>query len=187
MLFLLYCKVHVSFITFILEDEHELSLGMLMHLKCIHEFSTIIIIFHSYLHHIRVILLYYNDFGRFHSSPIFLELTLHWQKTLFSIFWCFRDLNDVQMSYKFTGIIILEGGRPRSERSQRTEARGPIGGGSHAATVPGRVGPPISALVAPFASILRPEAASWPKNAYIKGPPTFCAVQCCLFFFWKVR
>ena len=26
--FLLYCKVHVSFITFILEDEHELSLGI---------------------------------------------------------------------------------------------------------------------------------------------------------------
>ena len=35
--FLLKCKVHVSFITFILEDEYRLSLGMLMHGKCIHE------------------------------------------------------------------------------------------------------------------------------------------------------
>ena len=61
----------------------------------------------------------------------------------------FQDLNDIIMSYKFTGVIILEGGRPRSERSQRTEAR---------------VGPPISALVAPFASILRPEPSSWRKN-----------------------
>ena len=34
----------------------------------------------------------------------------------------FQDLNIVIMSYKFTGIIILEGGRPRSERCKRTEA-----------------------------------------------------------------
>ena len=37
----------------------------------------------------------------------------------------FQDLNDVIMSYTFTGIITLEGGRPRSERSKRTEAGGP--------------------------------------------------------------
>ena len=30
----------------------------------------------------------------------------------------FQELNNVIMSYKFTGIIILEGGRPRSERSK---------------------------------------------------------------------
>ena len=36
----------------------------------------------------------------------------------------FQDLNDIIMSYKFMGIIILEGGRPRSERSKRMEARG---------------------------------------------------------------
>ena len=41
----------------------------------------------------------------------------------------FQGLNDVIMSYKFARIIILEGGRPRSERSQRTEAGGPKGGG----------------------------------------------------------
>ena len=40
----------------------------------------------------------------------------------------FQGLNDVTMSYKFTGIIILEGGRPRSEESKRTEARGAKGG-----------------------------------------------------------
>ena len=40
----------------------------------------------------------------------------------------FQGLNDVIMSYKFMGIIILEGGRPRSERSKRTEAGGAKGG-----------------------------------------------------------
>ena len=43
----------------------------------------------------------------------------------FFFLYLFQDLNDVIMSYKFTGIIILEGGRPRSEKSKRTEAGGP--------------------------------------------------------------
>ena len=34
----------------------------LMHLKCIHELCTITLVFHSYLHHIRGILLLFNDF-----------------------------------------------------------------------------------------------------------------------------
>ena len=33
----------------------------LMHVKCIHELCTIILVFHSYLHHIRCILLLFND------------------------------------------------------------------------------------------------------------------------------
>ena len=43
------CKTHLSFITFILEDEHGLSLGMLMHVKCIDEFC---IFSHGFLLHI---------------------------------------------------------------------------------------------------------------------------------------
>ena len=65
------CKVHVSFITFILEDEHGLSLGMLMHVKCIHELCIILFIFQSYLHHIRVISMFYNDFGNNSQVPLF--------------------------------------------------------------------------------------------------------------------
>ena len=34
----------------------------LIHVKCIHELCTIILIFHSYLHHIRGLLLLFNDF-----------------------------------------------------------------------------------------------------------------------------
>ena len=63
------------------------------------------------------------------------------------------------MSYKFTGLIILEGGRPRSEISKRTEA-GRAKGVPHAAWYCSHVGPPILALVAPFALILHPEASS---------------------------
>jgi hypothetical protein len=38
-------KVHVCFITFMLKDEHRLSLGMLMHVKFIHELSIYYMIF----------------------------------------------------------------------------------------------------------------------------------------------
>ena len=90
----------------------------------------------------------------------------------FFFLWLFQDLNDVIMSYKFRGVIILEGQyygvKEVNERRREDQKRG-----SHAATVPGRVGPLNLALMAPFASILCPEASSWPKNAYIKGPPTF--------------
>ena len=71
----------------------------------------------------------------------------------------FQGLNDVIMSYKFTGIIFLEGGRPRSEGSKQTEARGPKEV-AHAAPVPGRVVHPLLGLVAPLAPILLPEASS---------------------------
>ena len=54
-----------------------------------------------------------------------MELILRRQKTPYFFLYLFQDLNDVIMSYKFTGIIILEEGRPRSERSKRTEAGGP--------------------------------------------------------------
>ena len=40
------------FITFILEDEHGLSLGMLMHVKCIHELCSLLPHIPLYLHHI---------------------------------------------------------------------------------------------------------------------------------------
>ena len=36
----------------------------------------------------------------------------------------FQDLNGVIMSYKFTGIIFLKGGSPRSEGSKQMEAGG---------------------------------------------------------------
>ena len=42
---------------------------------------------------------------------------------------CFRDLNDVQIIWKNTGVNILEGGRLGSEGSKQTEAGSPKEGG----------------------------------------------------------
>ena len=63
--------------------------------------------------------------GMFHSFHIFLKLTLHWHKTLFSIFWCFRDPNDVQMTWKFTSISFMkEEDLGAKEANERRPKRG---------------------------------------------------------------
>jgi hypothetical protein len=43
-------KLHVNFITFMLEDEHRLSLGMLMHVKYMHELYSLLTHIPTYLH-----------------------------------------------------------------------------------------------------------------------------------------
>ena len=71
----------------------------------------------------------------------------------------FQGLNDVIMSCKFTGIIFWKeedlGAKEASKRRPEGRKRVP-----HAARYRGRVGPPLLALVAPFATILLPEASS---------------------------
>ena len=71
----------------------------------------------------------------------------------------FQGLNDVIMSCKFRGIIFRKeedlGAKEGSERRPEGQKGVP-----HAARYRGRVGPPISSLVAPSASILRLEASS---------------------------
>ena len=57
-----------------------------------------------------------------------MELTLRRQKTLFFLL-SFRDPNDVQITWKNTGVIILEGGRLGSEGSKQTKAGSPKEGG----------------------------------------------------------
>ena len=54
-----------------------------------------------------------------------MELILRRQKTPIFFPYLFQGLNDVILSCKFTGIIFLEGGKPRSEGSKQTEAGGP--------------------------------------------------------------
>ena len=101
-----------------------------------------------------------------------MELTLHRQETLDFSLLSFRYPNDVQITSPFTGVIILEERRLGVEGSKQTKTRRPKEG-ADAATVPGRVGPPILALGAPTPLIFLPEASSWPKNDYIKGPQGF--------------
>ena len=71
----------------------------------------------------------------------------------------FQDLNDVILSYKFRGVIMLEG-QDFGAKEVNEQKPGGQRGGPHAAPVPGRMGPPHSGLVAPIASILRPQASS---------------------------
>ena len=81
------CKTHLSFITFILEDEHGLSLGILMHVKCIDEFC---IFSHGFLLHIasyKGIIQCFIYFGvKLQSPPTFMELTLPVRNPVFYIF-----------------------------------------------------------------------------------------------------
>ena len=82
-----------------------------------------------------------------------MELILRRQKTPIFLY-LFQDLNNIIMRYKFRGVIILEG---QYYGAKKVNKRRPGGqeGGSHAAPVPCRVGPPQSALVASIASNLR--------------------------------
>ena len=59
------------------------------------------------------------------------------------------------MSYKFRGVIILEG-QDFGAKEVNERSPGDQKGGSHVAPIPGRVGLPHLGLVAPIASILRP-------------------------------
>ena len=109
------------------ERRHEAQKGVahVMHLKCIHELCTIILIFQSYLHHIRVISLFYIDFRdnsqfphlfginpTLAENPIFYILMFQGPK---------RRPNDLEIyEHQF-----LEGTKCRSEGSEKVKARRP--------------------------------------------------------------
>ena len=100
-----------------------------------------------------------------------MELILRRQKKPYFFPYLFQGLNDVIMSWKFTGIIFLEGRRPRSEGCKQTEVGGPKEGGPHGPVL-GHMGPLIWALEAPLPSIFVPVASSWPKTDYKNSPST---------------
>jgi len=110
--------------------------------------------------------------GILHSFPIYLELTLHRQKTLVLYF----NVSGTQTSTKSPGNLRASifgrkktcGRRKRANGGSRAKR-----GGAHAAWYCSRVGPTHLGLVAPLPSIFSPPTSSWPKNAYKKGPPSF--------------
>ena len=67
--------------------------------------------------------------GIIHKFPYFSGINPAQAENPISFLLCFRDPNVVQKLWKNTGVSILEGGRPGSEGSKQTEARGPKGGG----------------------------------------------------------
>ena len=136
-----------------------------MHTWTLHFITCYSMLFASYKGYIHDL---YWVLGIINNFPIFLELTLHCQKTPFSIFWCFRDPNDVQMTCKFTSISFW---KEQSVGAKEANKRRPEGQDewAHAARFPDRVGPTKMALEPPLPSILLPEASSWPKkNVYMR-------------------
>ena len=68
-----------------LEDEHRLSLGMLMHVKCIHELCSLLSYIPTYLHVIRC--MFYIDLWGFFINPLSLVYNSAEQETfVFGIF-----------------------------------------------------------------------------------------------------
>jgi hypothetical protein len=93
--------------------------GGLMHLKCIHELCIALLIFQSCLHHIRVVSLFYIDFGDISHFSFFLELTLHCQKILFFLYF---DVLGTQTTSKSPQ--ILRGsvfGRKKEYKSRKSK------------------------------------------------------------------
>ena len=111
-------------------------------------------------------------FGNIHLFPIFMELTLHRQKTPFSYFNVFRDPNVNEITWKFTGVNIWkeEDMWAKEANKRRPEAQTGV---AHVARYCGRVGPTRLALVALLPSIFSPPTSSWPKNAYKRSPTSF--------------
>ena len=93
-----------------------------MHVKCIHKLCIELLIFQSYLHHIRVISLFYNDFGKISQSSYFSGINPALAEN--PIFYIFefqgpkRSPNDL----KIYGDHFLEGRRRMSERGERVQA-----------------------------------------------------------------
>ena len=118
-----------SFITFILEDEYRLSLGMLMHVKCIHELCIVLLIFHPYLHHIRVISIFYNVLGNISHFPYLFGINPALSENPFFYILMFQGPKRRPNDLIFHGDHFLEGTRLRSEGRAKVEGRGPKGVG----------------------------------------------------------
>jgi hypothetical protein len=64
-----YDKTMSMNVTFILEGEYRLSLGMLMHVKCIHDLCILPLGIPPYLHHILVIFMLFMIIGNNSHVP----------------------------------------------------------------------------------------------------------------------
>ena len=100
--------------------------------------------------------------GIFHCSPIFLELTLHWQKTQICYILMFQGAKRRPNDLKIYEHQFYEGRRLGSEAQK---------GMAHAARFLGRMGPTFWSLVAPLPSIFSPMTLSRPKTDYKNSPP----------------
>ena len=111
-------------------------------------------------------------FGNNRLFPIFMELTLHSQKTPFSYFNVSGTPNVNEITWKFTGVNIWKEEDLWAKEANKRSHEGQKGW-AHAAHVPGHVGPIKLGLGALLPSIFPPPTLFWPKNTYKNYPPTF--------------
>ena len=117
--------------------------GRVMHVKCIHELCIVLLIFQSYLHHIRVISLFYIDFGNISQFPYFSGINPALAENPIFYILMFQGPKRRPNDLIFCGDHFLEGTKRRSQGSARKEVRGGFWG-SHVARFPGRVRAPLS-------------------------------------------
>ena len=105
--------------------ENQERSNRVMHRKCIHELCTIILVFHSYLHHIRVISLLYIDFGDNSQFPHLFGINPAEPENPFFHVFDFQGPKRRPNDLIFYGRRFLEGTKRMSEGSKQTETRGP--------------------------------------------------------------
>jgi hypothetical protein len=117
-----------------------------------------------------VIIMFFIDLWGFSLIPFILVITLYDRKTLFCVFWHFRNLPELNLTWDLSGINILS--REPSRAQEVNE------GGHEDQTSIGSAGPSPDratrcrlALGHPMPSLFVPDCSAWPKNDYIKTPP----------------
>jgi hypothetical protein len=107
-------------------------------------------------------------YGDFPSITLILVITQQNRKTLFSVFWRFRNLHELKLTWDVSGVNIVSwepfGAKEVNEVGY--EAQTSIGG---AAPRLGRATRCHLAVEAPMLSIFISYCSAWPQNDYIKS------------------
>ena len=93
-----------------------------MHLKCIHELCIELLIFQSYLHHIRVISLFSIDFRNISQFPYFSGINPALAENPIFYIFEFQGPKQRPNDLKIYGDQFLEGRRRMSEGGKGVEA-----------------------------------------------------------------
>ena len=100
-----------------------------MHVKCIHELCITVLIFQSYLHHIRVISLFYNDFGKISKFSYFFGINLALAENPIFYILMFQGPKLRPNDLKIYGDHFLEETKCGKKGWKKVEAQRPKGGG----------------------------------------------------------
>ena len=115
----------------------------LMHVKCIHELCSLLPHIPLYLHHIYCYIHVFRCFlGIFQMIPLILVITMQDKKTMFCVFFSFRDLYGLKLTGDFSRIIIFQYMTKLSFGITETESRSRKEQGWHAPH-PGRATCPL--------------------------------------------